>query len=426
MKSLIRYAIGELTLNDNTLILSAEQLNKPGHSERGLSEPMITQSGLKRLDYIDGLRAISALWVVLHHAWLMQQPSLSPEHHVLLTLLGVLAFGKVAVMVFLVLSGFCLYYPLSLKNPHKTRMSLTYSEFMARRVRRILPPYFAALAASLLFILAIPAMHTIPSNAPSYLNWRYALPINWKAVVSHILLVHNLVGYSLRIDPPMWSIGLEWQLYLLFPLLVVSLRKYNTFMVVCGVLIITLICRLLGERGHGVVGSMILNGPWSYGIIFLAGMLAARLVASGSNLIPRSLLWIASLSAFALPVLLRAVDGTIHDLSSCLGAFCLILLASDRNSKLHRWLSVQALVRVGIFSYSIYLVHTPLEYLGWLICTHCGLNSTWTFVALVAIVVPLVVLISYGFHVLFERPYMGKGKAVPRLVFASEHTAPLP
>src|SRR5690348_6599047 len=68
-----------------------------------------------RLDFIDGLRALACLYVVMDHLFLLWPVAagtrVSAEIPVVL-LTKVAAFGHIGVDVFLALSGFCLFYPL--------------------------------------------------------------------------------------------------------------------------------------------------------------------------------------------------------------------------------------------------------------------------------------------------------------------------
>jgi peptidoglycan/LPS O-acetylase OafA/YrhL len=59
-----------------------------------------------------------------------------------------------------------------------------------------------------------------------------------------------------------------------------------------------------------------------------------------------------------------------------------------------------------IFSYSIYLVHAPLLHLSWFALRQIGLNDDLNFLVLALICVQIIVVLSYGFHFLFERPFM--------------------
>jgi peptidoglycan/LPS O-acetylase OafA/YrhL len=62
---------------------------------------------------------------------------------------------------------------------------------------------------------------------------------------------------------------------------------------------------------------------------------------------------------------------------------------------------------VGIFSYSLYLVHAPLLQLMWQYVLHpLGISSTPLFVTLMTVGFALVLALSYLFHRIFEAPFM--------------------
>ena len=94
-----------------------------------------------QLDFIDGLRALAALYIVLHH--LLQTSAYMTWW------LFPLRYGFEVVVVFITISGFCLALPLSQRG----RWKLEVRHFYWKRARRILPPYYAALALGFLIVL---------------------------------------------------------------------------------------------------------------------------------------------------------------------------------------------------------------------------------------------------------------------------------
>ena len=111
--------------------------------------------------YLDSLRGLSALYVAGCHAYLMYagqfaEQGLRSAAGGLLVATSWLAFGRVAVAVFIVLSGYCLMLPVV--QSAGRALPLTYWQFMARRARRILPPYYAALAVSIVLIIMVPSL----------------------------------------------------------------------------------------------------------------------------------------------------------------------------------------------------------------------------------------------------------------------------
>lgn len=98
-----------------------------------------------RLDYIDALRGIAALWVVAFHTVHLYSAQQSSPNPVTQAFVSVAEYGHLGVNLFLVLSGFCLFYPIARKYPAQAPVTPTFRSFMKRRARRILPPYYALL-----------------------------------------------------------------------------------------------------------------------------------------------------------------------------------------------------------------------------------------------------------------------------------------
>jgi peptidoglycan/LPS O-acetylase OafA/YrhL len=179
----------------------------------------LTIAPVRRLEYIDGLRATAALWVLFHHTIETCEPRVAMSMPVAGPVLSSLFFGQFPVMVFLMLSGFCLFYPCVKKNLPEPKLSVSYGSYLLRRGKRIAPPYLAALAFCVM-------MSFIPTLQVG--RWKMVGPIDQWTILSHALFVHNLIpSHATKIDYPMWSIGLEWQLYLLFPLLIWAFRRSN-------------------------------------------------------------------------------------------------------------------------------------------------------------------------------------------------------
>ena len=172
-----------------------------------------------RLDFLDGLRGLAALYVVAFHVvdWAdwggRPLASRSPLGF------GLLAHGHAAVGVFVVLSGFCLMRPVVASG---RALAGGFRGYLRRRARRILPPYYAATVLSLALIAAVPAL-----NRPSGTAWDHCLPaFRSRTLLAHALLTHNLdLRHRIKINTPHWSVATEWQIYFALPLLVVARRR---------------------------------------------------------------------------------------------------------------------------------------------------------------------------------------------------------
>jgi peptidoglycan/LPS O-acetylase OafA/YrhL len=362
-------------------------------ADKPVAVPLATT---RRLEYIDGLRAAAALWVVLHHTIETSVPAIALSLPVLGPVLASLFFGQFPVMVFLMLSGFCLFYPCVKKNVAEPKLNGSYGTYLLRRAKRIVPPYFAAGAICV-------AMSFIPALQVG--RWQLVGPIDGSVILSHLLMVHNLIpSHATKIDYPMWSIGLEWQLYLLFPLLIWGFRRSNAATVIAVTLVIATVIRATYRMLPTEPAALLHDGPFSYLEIFAAGMLAASLTVQGRKFLPAWALACIAVGGLAL-VRFGSGNGLVHDLATSVAAFCVLLLAIDPGSAVSRFLSTPWLVRVGVFSYSLYLVHAPILALLWFALRPLQLSPDATFGILV-LCAPLLVGLAYGFHLLFERPFM--------------------
>lgn len=351
------------------------------------------------LEYLDGLRGLAALYVVLHHAWqfcIAWAPAGALPHWYL-SLTRWLGFGRFGVSMFIVLSGYCLMLPVARSGTLRGGAR----QFFIRRARRILPPYYAALGLSLMLIALFPAFYR-----GVFFSHAFAPGV----LLSHLLLLHNFFASAVeKIDPPMWSVAPEWQIYFFFPFLLLPIWRHF------GIRVLIASAAVLGA----VLGHFIAPSALHYLALFAFGMAAATVAAS-----PRTLQIVVS----AVLVVLAAgaiLHGYVHQLTSSYpllkglwvqdyaagaGAACLLLvLASLPAINPIRWLfQSRALVVLGSFSYSLYLTHYPLLWLVNSGMQYHGLSGRGSVLVLVVIGIPLSVAAAYLFHLAFERPFMGR------------------
>jgi peptidoglycan/LPS O-acetylase OafA/YrhL len=174
-----------------------------------------------RFDFLHGLRGLAALAIVLFHATLNAQGSSNP---VLRALQQPLLHGYLAVSVFLVLSGFLLAVPV-VTNGFALRGGI--GGFLRRRAIRILPPYYAAYVLDLLFFAGAIWLAGVTGLDPGGTVWHQReVGFGWSSVAAHLLLVHNASdAWVVGMDAILWSIACEWQIYLLFAILLVPVWR---------------------------------------------------------------------------------------------------------------------------------------------------------------------------------------------------------
>jgi peptidoglycan/LPS O-acetylase OafA/YrhL len=367
------------------------------------------------LGYLDGIRGLMALYVVLRHSYMqvdwrhtmLGKPSLFPR--AIEMLFGLTRFTHFAVGMFIVLSGYCLMLPVARSADGQLPGGVT--DYLKRRARRILPPYYAALFGSILLILLIPAM-----RQPNGTRWDLTAPqLTFGSVISHLLLIHNLGPWINKIDGPMWSVGMEWQIYFLFPLLLLPVwRRFGNLAAMATGLAIGLAAHFLRPQIDDTC-------PWYIGL-FAFGMAAAAINFSTRPhfVALRDRVWWGTFAlvfgAVPVAVICRRPDlmwarAYLMDPLVGLGEACLLIylangVRSERPSPIARFLTLPAVFALGTFSYSLYLIHVPVLEVAALAFKPLRLSNEITMALILTVIVPLCVILAYLFHLAFEKPFM--------------------
>ncbi|NLE87552.1 MAG: acyltransferase [Myxococcales bacterium] len=370
-------------------------------SERDVPAPRL------HLTHVEGLRALAALVVYVNHAYAQSwNPILKeyPEGPLSLFTYSLVA-GHFAVSVFIAISGFCLALPV-IDSGDQLRGGT--KNFFLRRARRILPPYYAALFLSLALIWTI-------IGEPTGSLWDVPIVVDWQAIVAHVLLVQDFFRTG-RINYVFWSIAVEWQIYFLFPLLLLAARKWGLLRVTVVTLVLSFAISLASK------GTRVERASPHYLGLFAMGVVAAYTVRSRAAIFVklRSLpIWSgaagASFAAVALAVAYFGWDTTHHNIAPFdvgVGLFaCALLVASSlkETSPSRRLLEWRPLVVLGTFSYSFYLVHAPLLQILWqYLLQPLGVGHEFTFLFLMSGGLGLVIAATYAFFVVFEKPFLGR------------------
>lgn len=370
-------------------------------SERDVPAPRL------HLTHVEGLRALAALVVYVNHAYAQSwNPILKeyPEGPLSLFTYSLVS-GHFAVSVFIAISGFCLALPV-IDSGDQLRGGT--KNFFLRRARRILPPYYAALFLSLALIWTI-------IGEPTGSLWDVPIVVDWQAIVAHVLLVQDFFRTG-RINYVFWSIAVEWQIYFLFPLLLLAARKWGLLRVTVVTLVLSFAISLASK------GTRVERASPHYLGLFAMGVVAAYTVRSRAAIFVklRSLpIWSgaagASFAAVALAVAYFGWDTTHHNIAPFdvgVGLFaCALLVASSlkETSPSRRLLEWRPLVVLGTFSYSFYLVHAPLLQILWqYLLQPLGVGHEFTFLFLMSGGLGLVIAATYAFFVVFEKPFLGR------------------
>jgi len=305
---------------------------------------------------LDGFRGIAILGVFLFHClgasfgydhlpWGRWFSEFSAPWSFLAVLPVTLGWAGVAV--FFVVSGFCIHLSF-LKNSTND-----WRGFFVRRFFRIYPPYFAALV----FFACV--------FAPTRI--RFHSLIDWAQIVSHALLLHNL-DYRLYfgINGAFWSIAVEVQLYLIYPLLLVLVRKigwHRSLLILC---VLETLMRAISGAVEVATGNPIWcwfsGSPFCFWFSWAIGAALADAFVNKRPLPFRSLP-VAAVSVMAVATaFIRPLNPFSFLFFALLTTTVLSrLLASERPVSLTNLPAVH-LRNLGLYSYSFYLLHQPLVF----------------------------------------------------------------
>jgi len=292
---------------------------------------------------IDGLRALAVIPVILFHAGFDK-----------------FSGGYVGVDVFLVISG---YLITSIIISEKRAGTFKLSRFYERRVRRIFPALYLVIFASIPFAYFL--------LSPGYLKEFSESLIPVTLFISNIWFWQEIAGYfatATELTPLVhtWSLAVEEQYYLLFPLFILLTWKYGSksiLVIITSILFLSLFISHWGAIYHQTANFFLLpSRAWE---LLIGVLLAFYLYAKEKNSANNFFHQVASF--FGVILILYAVfkfdENTLfpslYALVPTLGTALIILFASH-NTLVGRLLSTKPLVLLGLISYSTYLWHQPI------------------------------------------------------------------
>lgn len=351
----------------------------------------------ERLPFIEGIRGILALYVVLGHIASMADPSFlagrkSESPAWMQSALAPFAYGHLAVAGFIVLSGFCLQLSLFATGNGTVRHGL---KFFGRRARRILPTYYAALALSLLVCL------TVTYRMPG-MPFDLYLPVTVDNTIAHLLLIQNWrPDWMYKINGVMWSIAIEAQLYVIFPALALLLRRFGRISLLVSTLAISVLATLAIPNGIKLY-------PW-YLALFSMGMLGASYayrpsVRRAPSATPG---WIAAAIGVGWIgiALTQNWEIPIRDLGiGIVIASITFAMTLDPHALVPRLLSCRPLFWLGSMSYSLYLVHHPIQQVLYFL-RPASIQSNDAELGYLLLMLPVILATSWAFYHWFERPF---------------------
>jgi peptidoglycan/LPS O-acetylase OafA/YrhL len=365
----------------------------------------------KTFDYrkeIDGLRALAVISVILFHAGF-----------------DFFSGGFIGVDIFFVISGY-LITSLILQEKINNKFSLV--NFYERRARRILPALF------LVVIVTIPFAFLVMSPL--------ALKEFSNSLISIPLFLSNFQFWSesgyfatAAEEKPLlhtWSLAVEEQYYLFFPLLILFTWKLGLKALTLFIFLISIFSFSLSQFGANLNPSfpfidkeLRINAIPEYSFFFsitrawelLFGSLTAIYLIhkKEENQIKNQLLSLLGILLISYPIFLYDYTTQFPGFSALMPVAGTVLLVvfSNQGTLVYKFLSHKALVFIGLISYSLYLWHYPIFSFARLTSIGTPSSKTYLFLLLISF---LLAFLSWKY---FETPFRKKNFFTRKQIFLS-------
>jgi peptidoglycan/LPS O-acetylase OafA/YrhL len=387
-----------------------------------LANPRMPSKHVSRLFELDVVRGLMSWWVVAGHvlAFAGFQENNVPS------VIAVVMHGAYAVNVFMMLSGFVIAKLLADKNE-------SYKVFITRRFLRLYPVFLVGLAVA---ILARPLYIPILLGSRAPLPWHYDRIWDaennhfWPHILAHLSMLYGVIPEStlrytgIALLGPAWSITIEFQYYLVAPLLSLIAHRFGTKGWIALIAVSGLVPQVFASPLQR-------NFPTSlpdFLPLFLAGMTSYWIYAQmreKETKVPADILLAAAPLLYLVtwwpPV---AIWG---------GAMALILANGDSPlvSKMNSLLNRPSLLFLGKISYSTYLIHYPILWLAKALvaCVAPHANPFVVALALFALTTPATLCASALLYHFVEKPGIDFGRRLfknPTSMPLGRDTVPIP
>lgn len=350
-------------------------------------------SGAKFIPFVDGIRFLAILPVVILHAnerltrYVLNTALSSFESEVSY----LISRGAIGVMIFFTLSGFVLSLPYA-----TGKKQVKFKSYLSRRLTRLEPPYIFWMTVFALILL-------IKTNMP--------LAEFLGHYLSSIFYLHNIIYQEFPIiNPVAWSLEVEIQYYLLAPFLALAYFKREKLLarrtvlisVIAGYIIVQHLldwqlqpfrASLLGQAQH-----------------FLVGMLMADYYINGIGKVKFNAFLIDLAGFLSLVVMMFTWTDELFKMIIFSVAMAVFFLSAFYGKYIPKLLSIKGITIIGGMCYTIYLTHLPLLEMFYSLIAKIGHSSSYLGSLTISLIfaLPIVLFSSVIFYKFIERPFMMK------------------
>lgn len=280
---------------------------------------------MQRLDYLDNIRGVAILFVLIYHFFYIYPMQSGVIHfHELYKINELLNFGAIGVSLFFILSGFLMASAMD-KNisPYK---------FLIKRFNRIFPAYWIVIILTTLIY--------------NYIGYK---DISLTQFVMNFFMIQDVFYGSKHIDGVFWSILIEIKFYILCFFIIV----FNQYKNIKYIFLIMFVFSILAVLSRIYLNKDIGFGIFLYFSIMLNGMLFYKFINNNE----KTFLYVQPIYILYLFIVSNYVYGKSSYSYAWVIAIILFLLFYKFKFK------SKILSFFAIISYSLYLVHQNLSYL---------------------------------------------------------------
>jgi peptidoglycan/LPS O-acetylase OafA/YrhL len=382
--------------------------------------------------FLDGLRGLAALYVVLCHAAgllytrhpIPTESGFVPAAKWIVTLNAALLYpfwrADYAVIFFFVLSGFVIHLRQARAlSSDPSRVHFGIASYLFRRFRRLYPPLVFALALTLVLdTLGRRMGYGIYSGHTAYTYLNNVVPDDSsRTLIGNALFCMGLIVPAFGSDGPLWSLAYEWWFYLIYPLLWPITRRSPLW----ATALVTILFALTLVPNHWpsaaplvIVRKVLMLLPAWWAGAMLAEVCAGRAKVQFVWLAPLALLMLGENSLSNLMTRLAMPSSDVwmdvrYALAQNIKALGMCGLLAALFALQRRGVSLRIFDRVGFLgdmSYTLYVIHAPVLILftGWYMATSTD-GHIPHHLGPMAIAVIGVTAIAWVIHFVTERPF---------------------
>lgn len=305
--------------------------------------------------------------------------------------------GFIGVYIFFAISGFILGLPFAAHSLHQGK-KVELKSYFWRRITRLEPPYIIVMTV---FAVAVVLMgfYTFQDIIPHYF--------------SSIFYLHNIIykGWTF-INPPVWTLEIEVQFYILAPFLAMLLFKPKSAVVRRTLLIGFIAVIMLLQQHYQILHQFTKLTILGHLQFFLLGFIFADLYLNEwkEGIRKHTIYNYTAILSFVFMIVVWSWNHELINRIGFITGLFVLFYSVFRATWVNRLITLPWITAIGGMCYSIYLLHLPFIEFFIRITKNIQVTDSFTvnYIFQFILIAPVLLAISIGFYLLVEKPCMYK------------------